>query len=79
MAIKILFKDKITEITDMERVSRELHILKIVRHPNIIKMYEVIETDKKLFIIMEHCSNGELFKYISSKIKLKEKEACRLF
>jgi len=36
VAIKILEKDKITEVTDVERVSREIHILKIVRHPHII-------------------------------------------
>ena len=36
MAIKILEKDKITDVNDVERVSREIHILKIVRHPHII-------------------------------------------
>ena len=79
VAIKILEKDKITEVTDVERVSRELHILKIVRHPHIIQMYEIIETPTRLFIIMEHCCNGELFSYITSKTKLKEEEACRLY
>ena len=79
VAIKILEKDKITEVTDVERVSREIHILKIVRHPHIIQMYEIIETPNRLFIIMEHCFNGELFSYITSKTKLKEEEACRLY
>ena len=36
VAIKILEKDKISEVNDVERVSREIHILKIVRHPHII-------------------------------------------
>jgi 5'-AMP-activated protein kinase catalytic alpha subunit len=36
VAIKILEKSKITEVNDIERVQRELHILKIVRHPHII-------------------------------------------
>ena len=66
-------------MTDIERVVRELHILKVVRHPNIIQMYEIIETPSRLYIIMEHCCNGELFSYITSKRKLKEEEACRLF
>lgn len=79
MAIKILDKSKITEVTDIERVAREIHILKLVRHPHIIQMYEIIETPSHLFIIMEHCCNGELFSYITSKRKLKEEEACRLF
>jgi len=36
VAIKILEKDRITEIADVERVAREIHILKLLRHPNII-------------------------------------------
>ena len=36
VAIKILEKSKITDVNDVERVSRELYILKIVRHPHII-------------------------------------------
>ena len=78
VAIKILFKDKISE-NDFNRVTREIHILKIVRHPHIIQLYEIIETSKRIYIIMEHCSNGELFSYLTSKKKLEEEEACRLF
>ena len=44
VAIKILEKNKITDVTDIERISREIHILKIIRHPNIIQLYEIIET-----------------------------------
>jgi 5'-AMP-activated protein kinase catalytic alpha subunit len=36
VAIKILEKDKIKEVDDVERVTREIHILKFIRHPNII-------------------------------------------
>lgn len=79
MAIKILEKNKITDVNDVERVAREIHILKIVNHPNIIQLYEIIETPTRLFLIMEHCCNGELFSYITSKNKLKEEESCRLF
>lgn len=41
VAIKIIVKSKINEVADVERVSREMHILKIVRHPSIIQLYEV--------------------------------------
>lgn len=41
VAIKILEKDRIVEQADVERVAREIHILKILRHPNIIQLYEV--------------------------------------
>ena len=79
VAIKILEKKKIKDVNDVERVTREIHILKIVRHPHIIQLYEIIETQSKLYLIMEHCSNGELFDYITSRNRLKEEEACKLF
>lgn len=72
-------KWKIEDINDIERVEREIHILKIVRHPSIIQLYEIIETPQRLFLIMEHCCNGELFNYITSKNHLSEQESCRLF
>lgn len=72
-------KKKIKDVSDIERVQREIHILKIVRHANVIQLYEIIETQSKLYLIMEHCSNGELFDYITAKNRLKEEEACRIF
>ena len=44
VAIKILEKDRIIDVSDIERVSREIHILKLIRHPNIIQLYEVTST-----------------------------------
>ena len=41
VAIKILEKSKIADVSDVERVAREIHILKLIRHPNIIQLYEV--------------------------------------
>lgn len=46
VAIKILEKDKISDKSDIERVTREIQILKIVRHPNVIQLYEIIETNR---------------------------------
>ena len=66
VAIKILEKSRIKDKKDIERISREIKILKKVRHPNVIQLYEIIETDKELFLIMEYCHNGELFDYIVS-------------
>lgn len=41
VAIKILEKERIKDVADIERVTREIHILKLIRHPNIIQLYEV--------------------------------------
>ena len=69
-------KSKINTAADVERVSREIHILKMVRHPHIVQLYEIIETSKQLFLVMEYASEGELFDYIVKRRKLKEAEAC---
>lgn len=79
VGIKILEKDRITDVSDVERVAREIHILKLIRHPNIIQLYEIIETPKQLYLIMEYASGGELFDYIVAKGRLKEKEACKFY
>lgn len=79
VAIKILEKERITDVSDVERVAREIHILKLIRHPNIIQLYEIIETPKVLFLIMEYAPGGELFDYIVEKQRLKEPEACRFY
>ena len=84
VAVKILEKERIKDVSDVERVAREIHILKLIRHPNIIQLYEVssnqiIETPKHLFLIMEYASGGELFDYIVTKTRLDEKEACCFF
>ena len=74
VAVKILEKEKIQDVSDVERVAREIHILKLIRHPHIIQLYEVIflssffykiiETPKQLYLIMEYASGGELFDFI---------------
>lgn len=79
VAIKVLEKQKIVDSADIERVSREIHILKVVNHPHIIQLYEIVETPRQLYLIMEYASGGELFDYIVSKKKLEEAEACRFF
>ena len=79
VAIKILEKERITDVSDVERVAREIHILKLIRHPNIIQLYEIIETPRTLYLIMEYASGGELFDYIVKHTRLKEDEACKFY
>lgn len=70
VAVKILEKDKIKDQADITRVMREIQILKVVRHPNIVQLYEIIETNRQLFLIMEFVPGGELFNYIVKKKRL---------
>ena len=50
---EVLEKDRIKEAADVERVSREMRILKLVKHPHVIQLYEIIETPRQLYLIME--------------------------
>lgn len=47
----------------------------MMKHPHIAQLYQLIETDEFFYLIMEHCSGGELFDYIVEKGKLEEEEA----
>jgi 5'-AMP-activated protein kinase catalytic alpha subunit len=79
VAIKILEKEKIADMGDLRRVKREVSILKEVRHPNIIQLYEIIETSEELFLVTDYISGGELYSYIVDKGKIEEGEACKYF
>ena len=71
------------KISNVEKIQREISILKKVDHPNIIKLYEVFEDDKYIYLIMEQCKGGELFDKIINHIQKKkmfsEKEAASIF
>ncbi len=79
IAIKILEKARIKKEDDLVRIRREISILSKVHHPNIIKLYEIIETNKYFFFVMEYAQEGELSHYIENKEKLTEKEGCKFF
>lgn len=79
MAVKILEKSRIRDQADIERIVREIKILKEIRHDNIVKLFEIVENADKIYLIMEYASGGELFDYIVSRERLSEREACNLY
>ena len=79
VAIKILDKGKFKTKEDLIRIQREIKILSMLEHPNIIKTYKISETPKKYFIIMEYCEGGELFDYIVERDRLDEYESSIFF
>jgi len=79
VAVKILEKERIVDVADVERVAREIHILKLLQHPHVIQLYEIIETPRQLYLIMEYCNGGELFDHIVASGRVREREACRFF
>ena len=75
VAIKILEKKKILNKDDLERVEREIEILKNLNNINIVKINEIYQTKDKHYFIMEYCENGELFNHIVKKQRLNDKES----
>lgn len=79
VAVKILEKAKIVEVADVERVAREVQILKTIRHPHVVQLYEIIETPGQLYLVMEYAGGGELFDLIVRRGRLSERQACTIF
>ncbi|XP_059496753.1 serine/threonine-protein kinase BRSK2-like isoform X4 [Stegostoma tigrinum] len=78
VAIKIVNREKLTESVLM-KVEREIAILKLIEHPHVLKLHDVYENKKYLYLVLEHVSGGELFDYLVKKGRLTPKEARKFF
>ncbi|XP_038823083.1 MAP/microtubule affinity-regulating kinase 3-like isoform X7 [Salvelinus namaycush] len=74
VAIKIIDKTQLNP-NSLQKLFREVRIMKILNHPNIVKLFEVIETERTLYLVMEYASRGEVFDYLVAHGRMKEKEA----
>ena len=79
VAMKILEKSRLKKPEDVERVKREIDILMKVYHPNVVQLYEVIESDTQVFLVMEYISNGNLQKVLDNRVYQSEKEAANYY
>ncbi|XP_078437541.1 CBL-interacting protein kinase 23-like isoform X1 [Wolffia australiana] len=77
-AIKILDKEKILKHKMIAQIKREIATMKLIRHPNVIRMQEVLASKTKIYIVLEYVTGGELFDRISNG-RLKEDEARKYF
>eukprot|EP00063_Salmo_salar_P031456 XP_014006291.1 PREDICTED: serine/threonine-protein kinase SIK2-like [Salmo salar] len=78
VAIKIIDKKRL-EPSDLKKIYREVEVMKLLNHPHIIKLYQVMETKDMLYMVMEYARNGEMFDYLLSLGRLSESEARRKF
>ncbi|OEL34646.1 CBL-interacting protein kinase 28 [Dichanthelium oligosanthes] len=78
VAIKMINKDKIVKTGLMDQIKREISIMRLVRHPNILQPFEVMATKNKIYFILEYAKGGELFNKIA-KGKLTEEAARKYF
>ncbi|XP_052198464.1 CBL-interacting serine/threonine-protein kinase 24-like [Diospyros lotus] len=79
VAVKVMAKSSILKHRMVDQIKREISIMKIVRHPNIVRLHEVLASRTKIFIVLEFVTGGELFDKIVHQGKLSENESRHYF
>ncbi|WOL15688.1 CBL-interacting protein kinase 32 isoform X1 [Canna indica] len=79
VAIKILDKEKVLKHKLVEQIKREVATMKLIRHPNVVRIHEVMGSKTKIFIVLEFVTGGELFDKIVNHGRMREDEARRYF
>ena len=78
VAVKIIDRGKIDQ-KSMKLLAREIANMDELHHPNVIQLFEVIETMSKMYLVMEMAGGGELYQYVLDKERLDEAEAAHIF
>jgi protein-serine/threonine kinase len=80
VAIKLIRRETLGSSPNrLQKIYREIQILRQLDHPNIVRLHEMVETDRHIGIILEYASGGELFDYILNHRYLKDGPARKLF
>ncbi|URD80934.1 Cbl-interacting protein kinase [Musa troglodytarum] len=78
-AVKILDRKRIQSLKIDDQIKREIGTLKLLKHPNVVRLHEVSASKTKIYMVLEYVNGGELFDKIASKGKLSESEGRKLF
>ncbi|XP_010937988.1 CBL-interacting protein kinase 18 [Elaeis guineensis] len=78
VAIKVIDKEKVLKLGLIDQIKREISVMRLVRHPNVVQLYEVMATKSKIYFVLEYVKGGELFHKVS-KGRLKEDVARKYF
>ncbi|KAL1213287.1 CBL-interacting serine/threonine-protein kinase 15 [Cardamine amara subsp. amara] len=78
VAIKVIDKESILKVGMTEQIKREISVMRLLRHPNIVELHEVMATKSKIYFVMEHVKGGELFNKVSTG-KVREDVARKYF
>ncbi|XP_042026911.1 CBL-interacting serine/threonine-protein kinase 9-like [Salvia splendens] len=79
VAIKIIQRDQILHHKMVEQIKREISTMKLIKHPNVVNLVEVMASKTKIYIVLEYVDGGELFDEIAKYGKLDESSARRYF
>ena len=75
VAVKVLEKRRMQQADDIERVGREIQILKQLRHPHVVRLWEIIYASSRIYLVMEFAAKGELFQYIVKQVCMRARGA----
>ncbi|KAJ9146641.1 hypothetical protein P3X46_028879 [Hevea brasiliensis] len=75
VALKILDKEKVLKNKMAEQIKREIATMKLIKHPNVVQLFEVMASKTKIFIVLEFVTGGELFDKIVNHGQMREDEA----
>uniref|UniRef100_A0A4W5M5S4 non-specific serine/threonine protein kinase n=1 Tax=Hucho hucho TaxID=62062 RepID=A0A4W5M5S4_9TELE len=78
VAIKIVDKTQLDD-ENLKKIFREVQIMKMLRHPHIIRLYQVMETERMIYLVTEYASGGEIFDHLVAHGRMAEKDARRKF
>ncbi|ESW09658.1 hypothetical protein PHAVU_009G145400 [Phaseolus vulgaris] len=79
VAMKVLDRSTIIKHKMVDQIKREISIMKLVRHPYVVRLYEVLASRTKIYIILEFITGGELFDKIIHHGRLSEADSRRYF
>ncbi|XP_039003142.1 CBL-interacting protein kinase 2-like [Hibiscus syriacus] len=78
VAVKVIQKDKVSKVGMIDQTKREISAMSLVKHPNILELYEVMATKTKIYFVMEYAKGGELLQKVL-KGKLREDVSRKYF
>ncbi|XP_059139871.1 uncharacterized protein LOC131928009 isoform X2 [Physella acuta] len=78
VAIKIVDKTQLDE-DNLGKIYREIEIMKLLRHPHIIRLYQVMQSERMLYLVTEYASGGEIFDHLVAHGRMNEREARKKF
>ena len=77
-ALKILKKSRYRSQAELKMIKNEIAVMKVVDHPNIVKLFEFFEDEENFYIITEYCGGGQLFEAIMARKTFTENEAANI-
>ncbi|KXZ49233.1 hypothetical protein GPECTOR_22g824 [Gonium pectorale] len=79
VAVKVIDRSKLVDPNEAKRMQREIRVMKHLSHQCVIKLFEVVESPRHLFLVMEHAPSGSLLDYVRARKRLPESDACLFF